>query len=45
MRIQKQAALFEGKFEITKTGELSEAEETRALLSLLMMALLEKSRG
>ena len=45
MRIQKQAAFFEGKFEITKTGELSAAEETLALLSLLMMALLEKSRG
>lgn len=45
MRIQKQAAFFEGRFEITKNGEFSEAEETRALLSLLMMALLEKSRG
>ncbi len=45
MRFQKQAAFFEGKFEITKTGELREVEETRALLSLLMIALLEKSRG
>lgn len=45
MRIQKLPAFFEGRFEITKAGALNEAEETRALLSLLMMALLEKSRG
>ena len=45
MRIQKLPAFFEGRFEITKNTDLIAAEETRALLSLLMMALLEKSRG
>jgi hypothetical protein len=45
MRLEKQPAFFEGKFRLDKTGELSEAEEQRALLGLLMTLLLERSRG
>ncbi len=45
MRLQKQPAFFEGKFRIEKKAELDSAEETRILLSLLMMVLLERTRG
>jgi uncharacterized protein YxjI len=45
MRLVKMPAFFEGKFRIDKLAELSQAEETRILLSLLMMVLLERSRG
>jgi len=45
MRLQKQPAFFEGKFELEKQGEMSEAEEQTVLLSLIMMLLLERTRG
>jgi hypothetical protein len=45
MRLKKQPAFFQGKFSIEKLGAVSEAEETRILLSLIMMVLLEKQRG
>ena len=45
MRLVKLPAFFEGKFKIEKLAELPQAEETRILLSLLMMVLLERSRG
>lgn len=45
MRLEKQPAFFEGKFQITRHSEMSEREETRALLSLVMTVLLERSRG
>ena len=45
MRLVKMPAFFEGKFKIEKLAELSQTEETRILLSLLMMVLLERSRG
>lgn len=45
MRLQKQPAFFEGKFTITEQVELDERLETRLLLSLLMMILLERARG
>jgi hypothetical protein len=45
MRLEKQPALFESKFTITKQVPLEESQETRALLSLLMMILLERARG
>lgn len=44
-RLKKQAAWFEGKFQIEKLSDVSDEEETRSLLSLLMMILLERSRG
>ena len=45
MRLTKEPAFFEGKFKIEKLGVLNESEEMRALLSLLMMVLLERHRG
>ncbi len=45
MRMEKQPAFFEGKFIIDRHSPLSEAEEERALLSLIMMILLERGRG
>lgn len=45
MRLSKQPAFMEGRFRIEKLAELSEADETRAVLSFLMMILLERRRG
>lgn len=46
LRIHKRPAFFEGKFEIERLAEpANEAEETRLLLSIMMMTLLERSRG
>ena len=45
MRVQKEKAFLEGKYTITKTGEVSENDERLAILSVLMMTLLERARG
>ena len=45
MRLEKKPAFFEGKFMVEKKGQLSEIEEQRALLSLIMMLLLERTRS
>ncbi|MBN1429520.1 MAG: hypothetical protein JXB07_14190 [Anaerolineae bacterium] len=46
LRIHKRPSFLEGKFEIEKLAEpLNEAEEVRLLLSIMMMTLLERSRG
>lgn len=45
MRMEKQPAFFEGKFRVAKHAELNEQEEMRALLSLVMLILLERRRG
>jgi uncharacterized protein YxjI len=45
MRLEKQPAFLEGKFTVTKHAEMDEREEMRALLSLLMLVLLERRRG
>ena len=45
MRLAKQPALFEGKFALERHAPLSEIEELRALLLIMMMVLLERSRG
>jgi hypothetical protein len=45
MRAVKQPAMFEGKYMIERKGELSENDETLAVLSLVMMLLLERARG
>lgn len=45
MRLSKQPAFMEGRFRIEKLDALSEADETRAVLSFLMMILLERRRG
>ena len=44
-RLKKQPAFFEGVFELEKVSQLSEEEETRVLLSVLAMTLLERGRG
>ena len=45
LRLEKQPAFLEGKFRIDKQAEMGADEETRALLSLIMMVLLERRRG
>jgi hypothetical protein len=45
LRAKKQPAFFESKFTIEQESELREHEETQALLGLIMMLLLERSRG
>jgi uncharacterized protein YxjI len=45
MRLSKQPAFMEGRFRVEKLAELSEPDETRAVLSFLMMVLLERRRG
>lgn len=44
-RLAKQPAFLEGKFQMTKIGDIGEDEEPRVLLSLLAMTLLERRRG
>jgi uncharacterized protein YxjI len=45
MRLVKQTAFFEGRFEVTKIAELNDEEELALVLSFLMMNLLERNRG
>ncbi len=45
MRLVKQPSFFESTFHIEKMEDVDESEETRILLSLLMMVLLERSKG
>jgi uncharacterized protein YxjI len=45
LRLEKQPAFFEGKFIIEKKAEMDGQEEERALLSVIMMILLERLRG
>lgn len=43
--LKKQPAVFEGKFTLDKRGDFSDADERLLLNSVLMMLLLERSRG
>ena len=45
LRLEKRPALFEGKFTVTKHGDLSPPEQTRALLAIITTVLLERGRG
>lgn len=45
MSLEKQPSFFSRKFTIKQLNQLSEQEEIRVLLSLLMMILLERTRG
>jgi hypothetical protein len=45
MRLQKLPSIFEGKFKIEKLVELDDFVEKQALLSLMMMTMLERTRG
>lgn len=44
-RLAKQPAFLEGKFQLTKIGDIADEEEPRVVLSLLAMTLLERGRG
>lgn len=45
VHLKKEPALFEGKFIISALSPLSTEEETRIVLGVLMMTLLERRRG
>ncbi|HYN89487.1 MAG TPA: hypothetical protein VER55_13215 [Ardenticatenaceae bacterium] len=45
LRLEKQPAFLEGRFTIEQKALLGEDDERRALLSLLMLVLLERGRG
>lgn len=45
VRLQKQPAFFEGKFQVTTQAQLAESEESLVLLGVLTMTLLERARG
>ena len=44
-RLQKQPAFFEGKFQLTPQMQIPPNEETRLLLSVLAMTMLERMKG
>lgn len=44
-KVTKKPAMFESSFSIEKQAELSDTEEITAILSILMMTLLERARG
>lgn len=45
MRMEKKAALLQGRFDIDKHAAMDATEEGLALLALLMLASLERARG
>lgn len=45
LRIAKKPALLEGRFQIDRLGPLDESAANAVLMSILMMLLLERSRG
>jgi hypothetical protein len=45
VRLEKRAAFLQGRFTIERLGTLPDAEEKLALLSVMMIVLLEKRRG
>ena len=45
MRITKQPAFFEGRFQIEKLGDMTAREELNLFLSFMMLILLERRRG
>lgn len=45
MRLTKQAAIWEGRFELEKIENIPDVEQLILILSFLMMILLEKNRG
>ena len=45
LRVEKKPAFLEGRFDIEKIGNLSDGDEPLVLLSIMMIVLLERSRG
>ncbi len=44
-RLRKKPAFLEGKFDLERVGDMNTEEETRVILGVLMMTLLERIRG
>ena len=45
VRMKKQASFFGRNFELTKVGAIDNDDDDRIMLGLMMMVLLERSRG
>jgi hypothetical protein len=45
LRVRKQPAMFEGRYVVERLADLPDADEELALLAVLMMLLLERTRG
>ncbi len=45
MKLKKQPALWEGRYQLTEEGSVNDQEKLLLTLSVLMMTLLERSRG
>lgn len=45
MRLEKQPAMWEGKYSIEKLAPVDPVDELRSLMGFLMMTLLERTRG
>ena len=45
LHVKKQPALFEGRFRIEREADIAPDEEALAVMSILMMILLERDRG
>jgi hypothetical protein len=45
VRVKKQPAFWEGRFDLEQTGAIDDGDQLRVMLSTLMMVLLERRRG
>ncbi|MGI9470086.1 MAG: hypothetical protein ACR2NZ_01050 [Rubripirellula sp.] len=45
LRLTKQPAFFEGRFTLEKLTDIPEDDELRSLMAIIMLVLLERSRG
>ena len=45
LKLIKRPAVFEGKFSLEKLNDIPEDDELRSLMGLIMLVLLERSRG
>ena len=45
LRLRKQPAFFEGHFTLDKLADIPEDDELRSLIAIIMLVLLERSRG
>jgi uncharacterized protein YxjI len=45
MRLTKQAAMWEGKYQLDRLYDFDDVDELRGLMAFMMMSLLERARG
>ena len=45
LRLEKQPAMWEGKYKVDKLADIDPVDELRSLMGFLMMTLLERQRG